>query len=330
MGQYKILILTNPWHKYTKLDPTPTLIDLLLKRDHQVFLTHLSSWVLGTAQISIESQQIHKINLKTLQLKLSPTQNKTVTEFDGLVNYYFDYGYTENYHHFLVKLSQFENKLKIFNAPTATMTFSEKTLPQALNHFLPFSQLCFSEHSLQKIIKNWQKEDLILKPLGGYGGNSVHCLDINKPRNVEKVFRALNQNGKPVLVQEKIIRTSQQREKRMIFSYGKYLGQYSKIPAPGDFRGNICQGGKVEPSQVESYELPLINHLENWGPLRKLWISGIDTLATKIIEINPMTAVAGIAQICECRQPLIDNIEKSIAEFQSVEMGFTQKILQRF
>ena len=90
MPQHKILLLTNPWHKYTQIDPTPTIMDLLVKREHEVYLTHLDSWILGTGQISLNCQQIFKINMKSLELKLGASQNKNLEDFSGLINYYFD------------------------------------------------------------------------------------------------------------------------------------------------------------------------------------------------------------------------------------------------
>ncbi len=138
-------------------------------------------------------------------------------------------------------------------------------------------------------------EDVVIKPLGGKGGQGVIRLTKNSPGIKAMIELITSQEELPVMMQ-KFIPEVKQGDKRIILINGEPIGSINRIPQGGDFRSNLAKGGKAEKTTLTAKEqsicLELSQHLKDEG----LFFVGIDVINGMLSEIN-VTSPTGLREI---------------------------------
>ena len=89
-----------------------------------------------------------------------------------------------------------------------------------------------------------------------------------------------------------------QGDKRILLLNGKVLGQFGRIPKPGEFRANLSLGGKHVRASLTIRERALIDAIRPKLMADGLYFVGLDVIDGWLLEIN-VTSPAGIPEINE-------------------------------
>ena len=183
--------------------------------------------------------------------------------------------------------------VKVVNKPSSLRAWNEKLGALRYSNLMAPTIVASKVNDLINFAQ--ANEEVVIKPLGGKGGQGVIRLDKNSPGSRAIIELITSQEQLPVMMQ-KFIPEVQNGDKRIIIVDGKPLGAINRIPNQGDFRSNLAMGGKAEKTSLSSAEkticLELTQHLQEEG----LFFVGIDVINGMLSEIN-VTSPTGLREI---------------------------------
>ena len=183
--------------------------------------------------------------------------------------------------------------VKVINKPSSLRAWNEKLGALRYSHLMAPTIVASKVNDLINFAKI--NEDVVVKPLGGKGGQGVIRITKNSPAIKAMIELITSQEQLPVMMQ-KFIPEVKNGDKRIIIVNGEPMGSINRIPQDGDFRSNLAMGGKAEKSELSSNEKKicseLSDHLKNEG----LFFVGIDVINGMLSEIN-VTSPTGLREI---------------------------------
>ncbi len=183
--------------------------------------------------------------------------------------------------------------VKVVNKPSSLRAWNEKLGALRYSHLMAPTIVASKVNDLINFAQ--ANEEVVIKPLGGKGGQGVIRLNKNSPGSRAIIELITSQEQLPVMMQ-KFIPEVQNGDKRIIIVDGKPLGAINRIPNQGDFRSNLAMGGKAEKTFLSNAEksicLELSEHLQEEG----LFFVGIDVINGMLSEIN-VTSPTGLREI---------------------------------
>ena len=128
--------------------------------------------------------------------------------------------------------------------------------------------------------------DLILKPLGGMGGQSIFRLRRGDP-NTNVIIETLTHYGTRFAMAQRTIPEISAGDKRILLIDGEPVPYaLARIPQPGETRGNLAAGGRAEGVPLSERDRWICQQV---GPVMKemgLIFVGIDVIGDYLTEIN--------------------------------------------
>ncbi|MGD9170215.1 MAG: glutathione synthase [Candidatus Thiodiazotropha sp.] len=128
--------------------------------------------------------------------------------------------------------------------------------------------------------------DIILKPLGGMGGESVFRITQNDP-NLGVIIEILTKHGNRYAMAQRFIPEISRGDKRILMIDGKPVPfALARIPANGETRGNLAAGGRGEGVPLSEQDRWIS---EQVGPMLKsrgILFAGLDVIGDYLTEIN--------------------------------------------
>ena len=183
--------------------------------------------------------------------------------------------------------------VKVINKPSSLRAWNEKLGALRYSHLMAPTIVASKVNDLINFAKI--NEDVVVKPLGGKGGQGVIRITKNSPAIKAMIELITSQEQLPVMMQ-KFIPEVKNGDKRIIIVNGEPMGSINRVPQDGDFRSNLAMGGKAEKSELSSNEKKicseLSDHLKNEG----LFFVGIDVINGMLSEIN-VTSPTGLREI---------------------------------
>ena len=183
--------------------------------------------------------------------------------------------------------------VKVINKPSSLRAWNEKLGALRYSHLMAPTIVASKVNDLMNFAEF--NEDVVIKPLGGKGGQGVIRLNKESPGIKALIQLITSQEQLPVMMQ-KFIPEVQNGDKRIIIVNGDPLGSINRIPQSGDFRSNLAMGGQAQKSSLSSKEisicLELSKHLKDEG----LFFVGIDVINGMLSEIN-VTSPTGLREI---------------------------------
>ncbi len=131
-----------------------------------------------------------------------------------------------------------------------------------------------------------EQGDIILKPLGGMGGESVFRLHLTDP-NINVAIETLTRDETEYAMAQRYLPEIAEGDKRILLVDGEPVPYaLARIPAPGESRGNLAAGGR-------GVGVPLSDR-DRWicaqvGPVLRekgLLFVGLDVIGDWLTEIN--------------------------------------------
>jgi glutathione synthase len=178
-----------------------------------------------------------------------------------------------------------------FSLPLAMSKFYLQHFPEEVR---PRTLISRSTEEIRRFYEENGRR-IVLKPMDGYGGADVFCLDHDEA-NLKQMIDAVRRSGF-VLAQE-FLEESADGDVRMFLVNGRPLrvdGKYAairRIPQGGDFRSNLSAGGKVARAKVDDRMLELAEALRPKLIADGIFFAGIDIVGDKVVEVNAISAGA--------------------------------------
>ncbi|WP_316367962.1 glutathione synthase [Candidatus Thiodiazotropha sp. CDECU1] len=131
-----------------------------------------------------------------------------------------------------------------------------------------------------------QYGDVILKPLGGMGGESIFRIPQNDP-NLGVIIETLTLHGGRYAMAQRFIPEISNGDKRILMIDGEPIPYaLARIPAEGETRGNLAVGGRGEGMPLTDRDRWIA---EQVGPVLKsrgILFAGLDVIGDYLTEIN--------------------------------------------
>lgn len=131
-----------------------------------------------------------------------------------------------------------------------------------------------------------QHGDVILKPLGGMGGESIFRIPQNDP-NLGVIIETLTLHGSRYAMAQRFIPEISAGDKRILMIDGEPVPYaLARIPAKGETRGNLAVGGRGEGMPLTDRDRWIA---EQVGPVLKsrgILFAGLDVIGDYLTEIN--------------------------------------------
>jgi len=170
----------------------------------------------------------------------------------------------------------------VFNNPKAVRALNGKFFA---NEF-PEYTVPYAMGNRYAVLENFMKdhEDIILKPLVGYGGSGISRI---KPgRDPREIYNRFRQNNPGMFIVQKYIPEAVKGDKRIILFDGDPVAALLRVPPDEDTPANITLGAKIEKTELTAREEALCAALKPRLQELGLFFVGIDMLGDWLAEIN--------------------------------------------
>ena len=182
----------------------------------------------------------------------------------------------------------------VLNRPASLRDFNEKMATFRWPH------LCTGTLVTQDIDRavQWARRapgKVVVKPWDGNGGRGV-LVSHGEDGNLRSMLEILSSEGRRAVIVQHHIPEISQGDKRIILLDGEPVGWMLRVPQPGDHRGNMHAGARVQGCELTERDRRICAEL---GPVlreRGLLFVGIDVIGDYLTEIN-VTSPTGIQEI---------------------------------
>lgn len=269
-------------------DTSLALMRAALGRGLQVVAASASDLFLQEGDVFVEAQTIENFERGEIP---RPTQAKVYKIEDFKVIFIRkDPPFDESYVRLCWLLKAYENRVRFLNSPQKLLQYHEKLLPfegyqsRDLRNtdLLPGIITADLRRSMDYVNKSNAKE-FILKSFLGFAGHDVHR--ISKVDFAEKAGLLFERKGAWILqpLQEEIF---EKGDRRVFFLFGRYVGDFVRIPKEGSVLSNLAQGGRAELRSMNKGEKALVRRIEIWIQKLKIDMVGADFIAGRLSEVN--------------------------------------------
>jgi len=183
--------------------------------------------------------------------------------------------------------------VKVINKPSSLRAWNEKLGALRYSHLMAPTIVASKVKDLINFAN--LNNEVVIKPLGGKGGQGVIRINKNSPGIKSIIELITSQEELPVMMQ-KFIPEVIEGDKRIIIVNGEAIGSINRSPQGGDFRSNLAMGGKAEPTLLTEKEKSICSELSQHFKDEGLFFVGIDVINGMLSEIN-VTSPTGLREI---------------------------------
>ena len=183
--------------------------------------------------------------------------------------------------------------VKVINKPSSLRAWNEKLGALRYSHLMAPTIVA----SKVKDLINFAdiNEEVVIKPLGGKGGQGVIRLNKNSP-GIKAIIELITSQEKLPVMMQKFIPEVKEGDKRIIIVNGEAIGSINRIPQGGDFRSNLAMGGIAKKTTLTAKEKNICSELSQHFKDEGLFFVGIDVINGMLSEIN-VTSPTGLREI---------------------------------
>lgn len=316
-----------PWDRVTKGDSTLRLIHESVKRGHEVAMTtpeRLSirdSVTMANCEVFTRNQKVSSSVTSFRQNCEKKFQFAPLAEFDVVfmrANPPLD-PFTLNF------LDSIKDDVFVMNAVQGLREANNKIYTAAYydadQEFIPKTYVSKDIDYLQQIIAESDQEQMIMKPLDGFGGKGVIIVEKSAAKNTKSLLDYyVNNNTKDgksqyVILQE-YIEGAEKGDVRVFMLHGEPIGALRRVPSKGDVRSNISAGGTTEKHTLSKEEVRICRKIGVKLVRDGLFFAGLDIIGNKLVEVNVLSPGAmteyNRLNKAKLQVKIIDYLEKTV------------------
>ena len=197
------------------------------------------------------------------------------------------------YSTYLLELAENEGVL-VVNKPRSLRDANEKMFTAWFPQCTPPTLVTREYQDIRTFLQ--QHQNVILKPLGGMGGESVFKVSASDP-NVNVIMETLTDNQTRFVMAQRFIEEISDGDKRVLMIDGEPMPySLARIPAPGETRGNLAVGAKGVGKPLSDRDQWICQQV---GPQLKeigVLFAGLDIIGDYLTEIN-VTSPTGVREL---------------------------------
>jgi glutathione synthase len=175
-------------------------------------------------------------------------------------------------------------RVKVFNSPKALLEINEKLSILDFPLFTKPAMVSSNADELFSFAKEKCNSDIVIKPLGLYGGRGVE--HISNDRGLIEKLHIATLNGKEARLVQQFDTSIYQGEVRVFTVAGKPLSWCLKVPKKGEFLANTRAGSTLEDYQPTSREVDVATGVAETLYKKGVVFAGIDMIGGWLSEIN--------------------------------------------
>lgn len=299
-GKMKICFLMYPWESMTKGDSTLRMVHEAVKRGHSVAVTTPER--LGIREsVTMANCEVFKLGQK-ISSSINLFRNTAEKYWKNLPLAGFDVVFMRANPPLDPLLLNFLDSIKddvfVMNAVRGLREANNKIYTAAYfdpdHDIIPVTYVSKDVNYLKQIIEESDYEQMIMKPLDGYGGRGVIIIEKSASKNIKSLLdfyvNQSNRDGKSqyVILQE-YIPDADKGDVRVFMLNGKPIGALRRIPSSGDIRSNITAGGSIAKHKLTKDEIKMCKKIGEKLVRDGLYFVGLDLIGGKLIEVNVMS-----------------------------------------
>ena len=214
---------------------------------------------------------------------------------------------------YLLELAEAAGVL-IVNKPQSLRDANEKLFTAWFPQCMPACLVTRDQPRLRRFLE--QHEAIVIKPLGGMGGESVFRVQLNNP-NVGVIIETLTKHGTLYAMAQKFIPEIADGDKRILVIDGEPVPYaLARIPQAGETRGNLAAGGTGVGVELSNRDRWICQQVAPTLKEKGLVFVGLDVIGDYLTEIN-VTSPTCIRELdsqysINISATLMDVIEKRI------------------
>jgi len=183
----------------------------------------------------------------------------------------------------------------VVNQPQGLRDANEKAYLAWFPDCAPPTLISSSPEEMRAFIEDHRK--VVVKPLDLMGGRSVFVTDADDGNHNVILESITNQGTRYAMVQKYLPEIVSSGDKRIILIDGQAIPMaLARIPSPGDHRGNMVAGARIEVRPLTDREMWICEQI---GPVLRdkgLLFTGIDVIGDFMTELN-VTSPTGIREL---------------------------------
>lgn len=172
----------------------------------------------------------------------------------------------------------------VVNRPSSLRNFNEKLFAAQFPDLMPATLVTRRGEELRRFLE--AHRDVVLKPLGGMGGQSIFRLRVGDA-NVGVTIEILTAQGTRYAMAQRFLPEIAEGDKRILMIDGEPVPYaLARIPAEGETRGNLAAGGHGEGRPLTAADRTICARV---GPVLRehgILFAGLDVIGTRLTEIN--------------------------------------------
>ena len=188
-------------------------------------------------------------------------------------------------------LAPIRNQVFMVNDPFGMVLGNSKLYTLNFPDLIPETHISRDPSRLRKIIDNFGG-DMVIKPLGRFGGQGIIKVSTRDPENLNSLIHYYVGAHKPyadreqIMVQEYLKGVKEKGDVRILMLNGEILGAMCRKPPDGSFRTNIHAGGKAFAHAITARERQICEQIRPRLLADGLYFVGLDLIDEKLIEVN--------------------------------------------
>lgn len=181
-----------------------------------------------------------------------------------------------------------ERRTRIVNAPSVLVRYHEKLLPweAVAQGFVTREQVVptytADMDGVHGLMRDFPEPDYVMKPFFGFAGSAVDrwnggTLSAKEAQLAQPFQPAIHRRG----------------DRRVLYAYGKRIGEFARRPPEGGFVSNLAAGGHAELLPMTKAEEEVADALGKFLTHVGIAFAGADLIGDKLSEVN-ITSPTGL------------------------------------
>jgi glutathione synthase len=184
---------------------------------------------------------------------------------------------------YLLELAEAAGVL-VVNRPQSLRDANEKLFTAWFPQCMPACLVTRDQSRLRSFLE--QHNDIVVKPLGGMGGESVFRVQMNNP-NIGVIIETLTKHGTLYAMAQKFIPEIVEGDKRILVINGDPVPYaLARIPQAGETRGNLAAGGTGVGVELSDQDRWICQQVAPTLKEKGLVFVGLDVIGDYLTEIN--------------------------------------------
>ena len=189
------------------------------------------------------------------------------------------------------------------------------------NEIIPVTHVSKNKDYLIQMIEESNSDQMILKPLNGFGGSGVILIEKSAMGNINSLldfYISKTDGSSDYVILQEYIEGADKGDVRILLLNGLPIGAMKRVPGDKDHRSNVSAGGSVQKHKLTAQEKLLCKKIGPKLVKDGLYFVGIDVIGGKLVEVNVMSP-GGITYInkvykLKLQEKVIDFLESKVLE----------------